>query len=61
MIDSIESDRLRNAEFVQFSKDCSSIIQLNDPGALNVVAKYDAFNIKRGELEVLFKISTANP
>lgn len=61
MIESIELDRLRNAEFIQFAKDCSSIVQLNDPVALDVVVKYDAFNIKRGELEVLFKKSTANP
>jgi Family of unknown function (DUF6261) len=61
MINSIDLEKLRNAEYIQFSKDCSSIVQLNNPADLQVQSKYDSFNSKRAELEVLFKKSTANP
>ncbi len=61
MITSIELDRMRHAEYIQFSKDCATIVLANDPAAQNVQAKYDAYINKIAELEVLFKKSTENP
>jgi Family of unknown function (DUF6261) len=61
MITSIELDRMRHAEYIQFSKDCAAIVGANDPAAQNVQPKYDAYINKIAELEVLFKKSTENP
>jgi hypothetical protein len=61
MITSIDLSKLRNAEYVQFSKGCASIVGANDPNGMNVQLKYDAFINKLAELEVLFKKSTENP
>jgi hypothetical protein len=41
MINGIELPRLRNAEYIQFIKNCLAITQSNDPAALNVQVQYD--------------------
>jgi hypothetical protein len=56
MITSIELDRMRHAEYIQFSKDCAAIVGANDPDAMNVRGKYDAFinkTLANGERFVL--------
>jgi hypothetical protein len=60
MIETVNLKDMRNAEYVQFSKDLAFIVLANDPAAMNVQEKYDAFVNKTAELEVLFKKSTEN-
>lgn len=61
MIESIDLIRLRNGEYVQFANDVLKIVQLNDPTVLQVLAKYDAMNAVKIDLEELYKKSTENP
>ena len=59
-MNAIELRLLRNAEYLQYVKDYSNIISLNNVSTLNIQAKYDAFNVKITELEALFKKSLAS-
>jgi hypothetical protein len=61
MINSITLSALRNAEFLQFSKDALSIVQLNDPAALSVAAPYATFKAVTDTIEDLFKTDRGNP
>ncbi|HEY9115003.1 MAG TPA: DUF6261 family protein [Bacteroidales bacterium] len=61
MINFIDMRALRNAEFIQFVNNVSSIIQTNDPAVLNVVAQLQAFKIKITELSGLFKNEQSSP
>jgi len=60
MITAIELARLRNAEYLQFTKDFVSIIERNDPATLNVVSKLRDLKTKVVEMDVLFKKILAN-
>ena len=61
MIQSIDLTKLRNGEYVQFTNDVLKVVQLNDPTVLQVLAKYNAMNAVKTELEILYKKSTENP
>lgn len=51
---------LRNAEYLQYTKNFADIVKRNDPTLLKVEAKYDALINKNGELDTLFKKILAN-
>ena len=61
MIASINFPALRNAEFLQFSKDALSIVQRADPAALSVTTWYAAFKTVTDAIESLFKTDQGNP
>lgn len=61
MIYAIDFPRLRAADFIQFSKDFTSIIHRNNPEALLVKPQYDALMTKIPEMEKLFATLTSNP
>jgi hypothetical protein len=61
MIEAINLQNLRNAEFIQFSKDFTSLVNTNDPKALSVQPQYDNMVVKITELESLFMNATSNP
>lgn len=61
MIDAIELKNLRNGEYIQFIKDACTLVIANDPVILNIVPQQAALSAKVGELETLFKTTTANP
>lgn len=61
MIQAINLQNLRNAEFIQFSKDFTTLVNTNDPSALSVQPQYDNMLSKITELESLFKNSAVNP
>jgi hypothetical protein len=60
MINSISLKGLRNSEFVQFGTDVLSIIKINDPQALGVLAQYDAFASANKVVEGLFNKEQAS-
>jgi len=60
MISAIDLTRLRNAEFLQFMKNFASLVEANDPVALNVATQYTALVDKNTELENLFKKELAS-
>lgn len=51
---------LRNAEYLQYTKDFAAIINLNNPATLDIDAKFTAFNTKIAELESLYKKAMAS-
>jgi len=59
-MNAIELKLLRNAEYLQYVKDYSGIINLNNPVQLGIEAKLSAFNIKIIELESLYKKALAS-
>lgn len=61
MIEAITLQNLRNAEFIQFSKDFTALVNTNDPTLLSVQPQYDSLMGKITELESLFKNATSNP
>lgn len=61
MINAIDLIRLRSADFIQFSKDFTVIINRNNPSTLLVQPQYDALLGKISEMEKLFKTVTSNP
>lgn len=61
MIEAISLQNLRNAEFIQFSKDFTALVNTNDPTILSVQPQYDSMMAKITELESLFKNTTSNP
>lgn len=60
MINSINLLTLRNAEFLQYMSDFSSLVENNDPALLNVATQHTALKTKVGEIEQLFKTSRAS-
>jgi hypothetical protein len=61
MIQAINLQNLRNSEFIQFSKDFTSLVNTNNPTALSVRPQYDSMIAKITELESLFKNTISNP
>ena len=55
MIQSINLLLLRNAEYIQFSRNLLQIIHLNDETILKSKAEYDAFGLVITAIEALFK------
>lgn len=55
MIQGMDFQVLRNAEFLQFHKDVAGMVFRNYPATLNVQQKYDALVAKLEEVEALFK------
>ena len=53
-ISGIELNKLRNAEFLQFSKDVMGIVTLNNIGALDVAVQFAAFQNITNEIEAIF-------
>ncbi|WP_404986855.1 DUF6261 family protein [Chryseobacterium sp. M5] len=60
MMNSIDLQKLRNAEYLQYMKDFSGIISLNNSAQFDIEAKFNAFTIKIGELEALYKKALAS-
>ena len=54
MIQGISLRDLRNAEYVQFSKDVMGIVTLNNIGALDVAVQFAAFQNITNEIEAIF-------
>jgi hypothetical protein len=61
MIHTIDLTRLRSADFIQFSKDFTIIVNRNNPSTLLVQPQHDALLGKITEMEKLFKAVTSNP
>lgn len=59
-MNAIDLRNLRNAEYLQYMKDFAGIINLNNPAALQIATKLNAFNTKTTELEDLFKRALAS-
>ncbi len=59
-MNTIELRLLRNAEYLQYVKDFSGIIALNNPATLQIDAKLSTFNARISELENLYKKALAN-
>ncbi|MFA6152238.1 MAG: DUF6261 family protein [Chitinophagaceae bacterium] len=56
----IDLFKLRNAEFLQFSKDFLSIVSLNDASLLQVLPQYQAFEADVAEISALFITDQGN-
>lgn len=54
-INAIDISKLRNSEFLQFSKDVLGIVSLNNPTTLQVKTQYDDFENITSTIESLFK------
>ncbi len=59
-MNAIELRLLRNAEYLQYVKDFTGIINLNNPASLGIDAKLSVFNTKITELEALYKKALAS-
>lgn len=59
-MNSIDLPKLRNAEYLQYTKDFAGIINLNNPSTLQIDAKLSAFNTRIAELEALYKKALAS-
>ncbi|MDR3025259.1 DUF6261 family protein [Chryseobacterium sp.] len=59
-MNAIDLSKLRNAEYLQYMKDFTGIITLNNPSSLNIDSKLSAFTSKTTELEVLYKKAIAS-
>ena len=55
MIQSIDLSKLRNAEFIQFSRNLLQIVHLNDENVLKAKNEYDAFDAVITVIEEVFK------
>ncbi len=55
MIQAIDILRLRNPEYIQFSRNFLTIVALNDPATLKVQPEYDGFDAVLKDIESLFK------
>lgn len=60
MMNSIDLQKLRNAEYLQYMKDFSGIINLNNSAQFDIESKFNAFTIKIEELEALYKKALAS-
>ena len=56
----IDLPKLRDAEYLQYVKDFSGIIALNNPSTLQIDAKLSTFNTRIDELENLYKETLDN-
>src|SRR6478752_4797565 len=61
MIEAINLQNLRNAEFIQFCKNFTTIVNTSNPTTLSVKPQYDTMMLRLGEMETLFKTATSNP
>jgi len=61
LIQSIDLIKLRNAEFIQFCKDFTVLLQNNGVENLSVQSHYTAMVAKVSELESLFKNELSSP
>lgn len=61
MIDSINLQSLRNADFIQFNANTLGIVQRNNPEALHVQEQYDLLVLENNIILNLFKTDVANP
>ncbi|WP_185205937.1 DUF6261 family protein [Chryseobacterium sp. C3] len=59
-MNSIDLPKLRNAEYLQYAKDFTAIINLNNPAGLQIDTKLSVFTSKIAELEALFKKALAS-
>jgi len=59
-MNAIELKLLRNAEYLQYVKDFTGIINLNNPELLGIENKLSAFSSKITELEALYKKALAS-
>lgn len=59
-MNAIELKLLRNAEYLQYIKDFTGIINLNHPESLGIESKLSVFTAKTGELEALYKKALAS-
>lgn len=59
-MNSIDTPKLRNAEYLQYVKDFSAIITLNDPASLEIGMQHSTFTAKINELELLYKKALAS-
>lgn len=59
-MNAIDLFKLRNAEYLQYMKDFTGIINLNNPAQLAIDAKLNAFILKTDELESLYKKAMAS-
>lgn len=59
-MNAIELKLLRNAEYLQYVKDFTGIINLNNPEQLQIDARLSAFTTKITELESLYKKALAS-
>lgn len=59
-MNSIDLPKLRNAEYLQYTKDYAAIINLNNPASLQIDTKLSAFTTKITELEALYKKALAS-
>ncbi len=59
-MNTIELKLLRNAEYLQYTKDFEGIINLNNPETLQIDTKLAAFSAKITELEALYKKALAS-
>lgn len=59
-MNAIDLPKLRNAEYLQYVKDFSGIINLNNPSQLGIEAKLTTFITKITELEALYKKALAS-
>lgn len=59
-MNAIDLFKLRNAEYLQYMKDFTGIINLNDPTQLAIDAKLNEFVSKTDELESLYKKALAS-
>lgn len=59
-MNAIDLFKLRNAEYLQYMKDFTGIINLNNPEQLAIDAKLNAFVSKTDELEALYKKALAS-
>lgn len=59
-MNAIELKLLRNAEYLQYMKDFTGIINLNNPTQLGIDIKLNAFVLKTEELESLYKKALAS-
>lgn len=59
-MNSIDIQKLRNAEYLQYVKDYLGIISLNNPDQLGIDTKLTILNTKATELEALYKKAMAS-
>jgi hypothetical protein len=60
MINNINIREFRNADFSQFFKHIISIIEKNDPQALQVAAEFSDLQFRFAEVESLFKVASGS-
>jgi len=59
-MNTIDLTKLRNAEYVQMMKDCTAIVERNNPETLNIKSRLVALQEKVVEMDALFKKVLSN-